>query len=144
MERWHAQSKAAFEGGSFETLWRIFESMVQKLYRRNIYYAIDAFDKCEEAHWRKQLLAQHENGSTQQAGTGYFTPRPLSPPTSRSRPQRGKRISRAEIHYGEGRRTSKPQVNSQSGLERSPGTFLWVSFMIEDLKARSIDESKLH
>ena len=58
MERWHAQSKAAFEGGSFETLWRIFESMAQKLYRRNIYYAIDAFDKCEEAHWRKQLLAQ--------------------------------------------------------------------------------------
>ncbi|KAK4163097.1 hypothetical protein QBC43DRAFT_240047 [Cladorrhinum sp. PSN259] len=165
LEPWRVQGKTIFEEGSFESLWRVFESMLQKLKDQNVYCVIDALDECEESSLR-QLLSKvkslfHQSTVHEQQHRMKLVL--LSRRSPDILPHHLSNFPHIDLDQSQDSQSAVMQYISamvaelarfksidrnhkllnhikSTFLERSEGTFLWVSFMVEDLKAKSISE----
>ncbi|KAF5005691.1 hypothetical protein FDECE_7890 [Fusarium decemcellulare] len=159
MPQWRVQQDSLFKETAFETLWRIFRTMVNTLVDIRIYCVLDALDECTEASL----------GTLLNKLTNLFNPNEIANHnlrvvmTSRRHPICFPETLRAfpEIQLDEMRQDTELYIREQVAeigerkriqdtpllrhiesvfRERSNGTFLWVSFMAADLKKKSVRE----
>ncbi|KAF4471987.1 hypothetical protein FALBO_1092 [Fusarium albosuccineum] len=159
MPQWRAQEDSLFKETAFETLWRIFRTMVNTLVDIRIYCVLDALDECTETSLETPLNKltnlfnpnEIENHNLRVVMTSRRHPICL-PETLRAFPEiqlddMGQdtelyiRDQVAEI--GQRKRIQDTPLLKHIETvfrERSNGTFLWVSFMAADLKKKSVGE----
>ncbi|KAG5788294.1 hypothetical protein H9Q69_012640 [Fusarium xylarioides] len=154
MPQWKQQSKRLFQENSFGTLWKLFEDAVAQSNFRTIYCVIDALDECE-ASSLALLLRKFERLSRRQPDS---SPKMKLICLSRSYPQNilealllfikmevDTMIAKEEdirrfISVQVQELAQKKQLSSkmrsmlqETFLQKSEGTFLWVSYMSQDL-----------
>ncbi|KAH8645893.1 hypothetical protein BGZ61DRAFT_377072 [Ilyonectria robusta] len=161
MPLWKIQSSNLFQGNSLNTLWKFFEEMVNKIQAKTVHCIIDALDECEESSLanllRKfEMLSRSPNTSTSKMKLICLSRRyPENIPAALSSFSTlkldlipaGKEDTRRFISQRVSQLAQKKPINSnlqlhiqQSFEERSEGTFLWISFMAQDLERKSIEE----
>ncbi|KAF5004190.1 hypothetical protein FDECE_9328 [Fusarium decemcellulare] len=156
---WKTQGDSLFMDSSFESLWRIFQLMVNALESTTTYCVIDALDECDEASLpsllkKLNLLFQPDDPETRSHGLKLviFSRRyPVCLPLTLSKfPHFQLDDSARDVDMYISQRVSQLSTNIENDRlleritkafrERSEGTFLWVSFMAEELESRTIGE----
>ncbi|KAF4436108.1 Vegetative incompatibility HET-E-1 [Fusarium acutatum] len=161
MPQWKQQSKKLFEENSFGTLWKLFENAIAQSNLRTIYCVINALDECEGSSL-SLLLRKFERMSRGHLGSA---PKMKLVCLSRRYPENIPealllftkiKLDTMSARRDDVRRYITFQVQElaqkkilslemRSRLEetfqgKSEGTFLWVSFMSQDLqKQRLLD-----
>ncbi|KAM0432699.1 hypothetical protein ACHAQK_009551 [Fusarium lateritium] len=158
MVEWRQKSSKLFQDSSFNTLWRVFEDMIRGSNFRSIYCIIDALDECEDDSLTILLKKFKKLG---QSSTASYTKLKLIC-LSRRFPERipesldaftkveldmmaaGKEDVRRFIseRISDLSRTKKLSSSMRKRIEevfqeKSEGTFLWASFMAQDLETKS-------
>ncbi|RKK11710.1 hypothetical protein BFJ66_g12937 [Fusarium oxysporum f. sp. cepae] len=162
--QWKQQSQRLFQETSFGSLWKLFEDMIVKSEFKTIYCIIDALDECE-ANSLSLLLRKFERLSQGHLGSSpklrvvclsrrypenipeallLFAKMELDTMTARKED-----INRF-ISFQVEELAQKKKLNSkmrslleETFQQKSEGTFLWVSFMSQDLqKQRLLDFEK--
>ena len=155
------QKETLFSNSSFESLWRIFESMVQDPGIDSVLCVLDGLDECDE-HSLEFLLGKLR-GFFSKSPAGHLKliavsrelpdciPRAMSSfPYVRLDPDSDHEINSdlrrfitfkvnelsAERSYSDGLRASVEGTL----LERAKGTFLWVGFVIQELRKKKCAE----
>ncbi|KAI8686738.1 NACHT domain-containing protein [Fusarium sp. Ph1] len=158
---WRIQGANLFQENSFETLWRIFEDMLEALKDHEVCCVLDALDECDEPSL-SSLLFKMQN---------LFEPDEKSPlnhslkllVTSREQPECLPATLSAFPHvtlgllehdiqlYISDQISHLAKIKGIEGLplcqyiedafrKRAGGTFLWVSFMARDLEHKAVGE----
>jgi len=152
------QKEALFSNSSFESLWRIFESMVRDPGIDSLLCVLDGLDECDEHS--SEMLSEKLKGFFSTSQTTClkliavsrelpdYIPRAMSSfPHIRLDPDSGREINSdlrrfiafkvnelsIEKSYSNDLRAS---IESTL-LERAKGTFLWVSFVIGELRKKT-------
>ncbi|KAI7762443.1 hypothetical protein LZL87_008789 [Fusarium oxysporum] len=159
--QWKQQSQRLFQETSFGTLWKLFDDMIAQSDFETIYCVIDALDECEVSSL-SLLLRKFERLSRGHLGSSpklrlvclsrrypenipeallLFTKMEFD--TMNARKEDISRFISSQVH--ELAQKKKLSRKMRSNLEdtfqkKSEGTFLWVSFMSQDLqKQRLLD-----
>lgn len=158
---WKVQQDKTFHANSFETLWRIFLSMLAALENEKLYCVLDALDECDDESLSsllfkiKTLFDPLENGDARKSLKLLIASReyPLSLPQNLSVflrialddldhdiqlyiAEKVDHLSRVKNIQG-----SPLQYRIESALrEGAEGTFLWVSYVAQDLEQKTLDE----
>ncbi|RFN54384.1 hypothetical protein FIE12Z_1511 [Fusarium flagelliforme] len=161
MLAWEHKSSSLFEENSFGVLWRVFQDMIEKSSFRTIYCVVDALDECEHDSLNLLLtkfeqLSNSVNGTTSKVKLVCLSRRfPERIPESldlfikieldmmpagkadveRFIAQRVSTLSRKK-KFGPKMETRIQEVFQN----KSEGTFLWVSFMAQDLENKNLLE----
>jgi nucleoside phosphorylase len=159
MPQWKQQSRRLFQENSFGTLWKLFEDIISQSNYRTIYCVIDGLDECE-ASSLSFLLRKFERLSRRQPDS---SPKMKLICLSRRYPQnipeallqfikmeldtmiaKEEDISRF-ISVQVQELAQKKQLSSkmrsmlqETFLQKSEGTFLWVSYMSQDLQKQGL------
>ncbi|KIL88154.1 hypothetical protein FAVG1_08232 [Fusarium avenaceum] len=159
LKEWRQKSSQLFQDSSFNTLWKVFQDMIRASNFHTIYCIIDALDECE-ANSLAVLLKKFKRLG--QSSTEFSTKMKLVC-LSRRFPERipesldtftrveldmmaaGKEDVRRFIaeRISDLSRTKKFTSRMRKRVEevfqkKSEGTFLWVSFMAQDLEEKSL------
>ncbi|KAF5572315.1 heterokaryon incompatibility protein het-E-1 [Fusarium pseudoanthophilum] len=157
--QWKQQSKQLFQEKSFGTLWKLFEDAIAKSEFKTIYCVIDALDECE-ASSLSLLLRKFERLSRRQLETvSKMKLICLSRRYPENIPEAlllfiGMEIDSMIAKEEDIRRFISVQVQElaqkkrlsskmrsmlqETFLQKSEGTFLWVSYMSQDLKKQGL------
>ncbi|KAH7240019.1 uncharacterized protein BKA55DRAFT_542617 [Fusarium redolens] len=159
--RWKQQSQRLFEETSFNTLWKLFEDMIAKSDVNTIYCIIDALDECE-ANSLSLLLRKFERLSQGHLGSSpkmklvclsrrypenipeallLFAKMEFDTMTAREE-DIGRFISSQVQELAQKKKLNREMRSrlEETFQRKSEGTFLWVSFMAQDLqKQRLLD-----
>ncbi|RKL34014.1 hypothetical protein BFJ72_g9501 [Fusarium proliferatum] len=159
MPQWKQHSKQLFEEKSFGTLWKLFEDAIAQSDFRTIYCVIDALDECE-ASSLCLLLRKFERLSRRQLGSSpemkliclsrrypenipeallWFAKMELDIMSSREY-DIGRFISYQVQELAEKKKLNLEMRSllEKTFKEKSEGTFLWVSFMSQDLQKKRL------
>ncbi|KAF5720996.1 heterokaryon incompatibility protein het-E-1 [Fusarium mundagurra] len=159
MPQWKQQSKQLFQEKSLGTLWKLFEDVIAKSEFKTIYCVIDALDECE-ASSLSLLLRKFERLSRRQLES---SPKMKLICLSRRYPENipealslfikmevDTMIAKEEdirrfISIQVQELAQKKQLSSkmrsmlqETFLQKSEGTFLWVSYMSQDLHKQGL------
>lgn len=159
LPQWKVQQDALFVDSSFEALWKIFLSMIDESNFRSVYCVIDALDECDDESQRKllvklQTLFKNENGLSRKLKLAVLSrehPTRLQEYLSlfpRIRIDDARASERDILLYisAQSRKLAERKNIVDTKLhhliektfeQRSAGTFLWVSFMSQDLGEQS-------
>ncbi|KAJ3536196.1 hypothetical protein NM208_g6829 [Fusarium decemcellulare] len=159
MPQWRVQKDSLFKGAAFETLWRIFRTMVNTLVDTRIYCVLDALDECTETSLEPllnkltNLFKPNEIANNNLRVVMLSRRHPIClPETLRAFPeiqldemQRDTElyIKDQVLEIGQRKRIQgTPLLKHIESVfqQRSNGTFLWVSFMAADLKIKPVGE----
>ncbi|KIL90704.1 hypothetical protein FAVG1_06440 [Fusarium avenaceum] len=158
---WKVQQDKTFHANSFETLWRIFLSMLAALKNEKVYCVLDALDECDDESLSsllfkiKTLFDPLQNDDARNSLKLIIASReyPLSLPQNLSGflrialddldhdiqlyiAEKVDHLSRVKNFQG-----SPLQRRIESALrEGTEGTFLWVSYVAQDLEQKTLDE----
>ncbi|KAL7755260.1 hypothetical protein ACKLNR_015017 [Fusarium oxysporum f. sp. zingiberi] len=159
--QWKQQSQRLFQETSFGSLWKLFEDMIVKSGFKTIYCIIDALDECE-ANSLSLLLRKFERLSRGHLGSSpklrliclsrrypenipeallLFAKMELDSMTARKE-DINQFITSQLQELAQKKRLSREMWSSleQTFRKKSEGTFLWISFMAQDLqKQRLLD-----
>ncbi|KAH7205642.1 ankyrin repeat-containing domain protein [Fusarium oxysporum] len=159
--QWKQQSQRLFQEASFGALWKLFEDMIAKSEFKTIYCVIDALDECE-ANSLSLLLRKFERLSRGHLGSSpklrliclsrrypeniseallLFAKMELDSMTARKE-DINQFITSQLQELAQKKRLSREMWSSleQTFRNKSEGTFLWISFMAQDLqKQRLLD-----
>ncbi|KAJ4038308.1 hypothetical protein NW756_008558 [Fusarium oxysporum] len=159
--QWKQQSQRLFQETSFGALWKLFEDMIAKSEFKTIYCVIDALDECE-ANSLSLLLRKFERLSRGHLGSSpklrliclsrrypenipeallLFAKMELDSMTARKE-DINQFITSQLQELAQKKRLSREMWSSleQTFRKKSEGTFLWISFMAQDLqKQRLLD-----
>lgn len=158
---WKIQGANLFQDNSFETLWRIFEDMLEALRDHEVCCVLDALDECDEPSlssllFKVQSLFEPEEKSAQIHSLKVIV-------TSREQPECSPATLSAFPHitlglleddiqlYISDQISHLARIKGIEGLplyqyieytfrRRAGGTFLWVSFMVRDLEHKTVKE----
>ncbi|KAF4502014.1 Vegetative incompatibility HET-E-1, partial [Fusarium agapanthi] len=161
MPQWKQQSRRLFQEDSFGTLWKLFETMLAKSEFETIYCVLDALDECE-ANSLPLLLRKFERLSQGHLGSStkmklvclsrmypenipeallLFTKIKFN--TMAARKEDVNRFISAQVRDLAKKKKLNREMCSrleETFQQKSEGTFLWVSFMCQDLhKQRPLD-----
>ncbi|RSL41429.1 hypothetical protein CEP54_015827 [Fusarium duplospermum] len=158
---WKIQGANLFRENSFETLWRIFEDMLEALKDHEVYCVLDALDECDEASlssllFKIQSLFDPDEKFAQAHSlkllvTSREQPECL-PATLSTFPHITLGLLEHDIQlYISDQISHLAKVKGIQGLplcqyieyafrKRAGGTFLWVSFMARDLEHKTVKE----
>ncbi|EWZ29790.1 uncharacterized protein FOBCDRAFT_232960 [Fusarium oxysporum Fo47] len=159
--QWKQQSHRLFQDISFSTLWKIFEEMIGKSDFNTIYCIIDALDECETNSLSLLLrkferLSQGHLGSSPKMKLVCLSRRyPDNIPealllfakmeldTMIAREEDISRFISSQVQELAQKKKLNREMRSrleETFKQKSEGTFLWVSFMAQDLqKQRLLD-----
>lgn len=158
---WKVQQDKTFHANSFETLWRILLSMLAALKNEKVYCVLDALDECDDESLSsllfkiKTLFDPLQNDDARKSLKLIIASReyPLSLPQNLSVflrialndldhdiqlyiAEKVDHLSRVKNIQG-----SPLQHRIESALrEGAEGTFLWVSYVAQDLEQKTLDE----
>ncbi|KAK2685805.1 hypothetical protein QWA68_014762 [Fusarium oxysporum] len=159
--QWKQQSQRLFQKASFGALWKLFEDMIAKSEFKTIYCVIDALDECE-ANSLSLLLRKFERLSRGHLGSSpklkliclsrrypenipeallLFAKMELDSMAARKE-DINQFITSQLQELAQKKRLSREMWSSleQTFRKKSEGTFLWISFMAQDLqKQRLLD-----
>ncbi|CAH0023923.1 unnamed protein product [Clonostachys rhizophaga] len=160
VRHWQLQGSELFSDTGFESLWRIFQSMVENLKGSELYCVLDGLDECDE-HSLHQLLRKIESLFNKHGGKqtlklivvsrrypnclgnalGSFTQ--ISLDSAHKNNVKSDIYSYIAIRLADlTKKRSIPQSLAnhigETFREKSQGTFLWVSFMMEDFHKKSV------
>ncbi|KAH7133696.1 hypothetical protein EDB81DRAFT_949989 [Dactylonectria macrodidyma] len=160
LPQWKIQSANLFQGHSLNTLWKFFEEMVNKVHAKTVYCIVDALDECEASSLSSLLRKFEILGKSARpypakmkliclsrrypedipAALSSFLALKLDVMTA------GKEDTRRFISQRVAELATKKRIDAnlqahieQTFQEKSEGTFLWISFMAQDLEKKSID-----
>ena len=158
---WRVQQDGLFRDHSFEALWGVFEDMIDALAGQEICCVLDALDECDEASLSpllSKLKGLFDVDATPPSRNHRLKlvvlsrERPLCLPSALSAfPQVKVQEERDDIdRFISDRVAHLAKLKGIEGSplhrhirkvfsERSEGTFLWVSFMAQDLEAKTVD-----
>jgi ankyrin repeat protein len=157
---WKVQQDRTFHANSFETLWRIFLSMLAALENEEVYCVLDALDECDEESLSSLLFKldtifdplQHCEAPKSLKLIIASREHPLSLPQTLSTfpritlddldhdielyiTEKVDHLTRLKNIQG-----SPLQQRIESALrEGAEGTFLWVSYVVQDLQKKTVD-----
>ncbi|KAL6868855.1 hypothetical protein ACO1O0_000178 [Amphichorda felina] len=159
--KWKTQDKLLFEEASFETQWRILESMLRSI-KRQVYCVLDGLDECEEDSLRRLLfkietifqsnqqndhslkfvVLSRRHPSILEETLGAHPHLKLDPDSDTEVRHDVKLFISSRVKELATRRKIDNQLLI-SHIERvlqqkCENTFLWVSFMTKDLMSKSI------
>ncbi|KAG5657042.1 hypothetical protein KAF25_011211 [Fusarium avenaceum] len=158
---WKVQQEKTFQANSFETLWRIFLDMLAALENEKVYCVLDALDECDEESLStllfkiKTLFDPSRDNEERKCLRLIIASRehPLSLTQNLSA---FSRISLDDLDHDiqlyiaekvdhltrlKNIQGSPLQQRIESALrEGAEGTFLWVSYVAQDLEQKTIDE----
>ncbi|KAH7137336.1 hypothetical protein B0J13DRAFT_77389 [Dactylonectria estremocensis] len=160
LPQWKIQSSDLFQGNSLNTLWKFFEEMINKVRAKTVYCIIDALDECEanslSSLLRKfEMLSKSPETSTAKMKLVCLSRRyPENIPAALSsffrlkldvipaRKKDTRRFTSQRVNeLAQKQLDSRLQAHVEKTLqEKSEGTFLWISFMAQDLESTSIEE----
>ncbi|KAJ4223373.1 hypothetical protein NW759_006006 [Fusarium solani] len=132
---WRIQGANLFQENSFETLWRIFEDMLEALEGHQVCCVLDALGECDEPSlssllFKIQGLFEADGKSTLIHNLKLIV-------TSREQPE-CLPATLSKIKGIEG--LPLCQYIENAFRKRAGGTFLWVSFMARDLEHKAVGE----
>ncbi|CAM1507445.1 Fc.00g070860.m01.CDS01 [Cosmosporella sp. VM-42] len=158
---WKVQQQSLFKENSFENLWQVFQKMLESLAGHGLCCVLDALDECDETSLSYLLsklkgLFKVENLRQKNLNLKLIV-------LSREHPQciPSALSDFPHIPVDEVQHDIKLYISEQAAclanskgiadtdlhhhiektfLERSEGTFLWVSFMSQDLDGKTIDQ----
>lgn len=159
--KWKTQDKLLFEEASFETQWRILESMLRSI-KRQVYCVLDGLDECDEDSLRRLLfkietifqsnqqndhslkfvVLSRRHPSILEETLGAHPHLKLDPDSDTEVRHDVKLFISSRVKELATRRKIDNQLLI-SHIERvlqqkCENTFLWVSFMTKDLMSKSI------
>ncbi|KAJ4007627.1 hypothetical protein NW752_010293 [Fusarium irregulare] len=161
---WNQRSSQLFESKSFGVLWKVFEEMIENSKFRTVYCVIDALDECEPGSLRQLLtkfeqLSDPDNTSPKKVrlvclsrrfperipeSLDLFTKIELDMmPAGKADVERfiAERVSTLARKK---RMTGRLKARVEEAFQRkSEGTFLWVSFMAQDLEQKRLQEIEM-
>ncbi|KAF4954526.1 hypothetical protein FGADI_5207 [Fusarium gaditjirri] len=157
--QWKQQSRNLFRESSFGALWKLFEDMITNSEFRTIYCVIDGLDECE-ANSLSLLLRKFERFSRGNLGSStkmklvclsrkypeniteallLFTKMELDIMTARKDDISRFISSQVQELAQKKNLSSKIRSNLEDTFqEKSEGTFLWISFMSQDLQKQGL------
>lgn len=159
--KWKVQRDRLFSDDSFETLWSIFQDMVTQLADQKIYCVLDALDECAEASLMSLLskLKKLFDTNAVSGNTHKLKLTVLSREYPQCLPQTLSAFPRIRIDEEKSdiqlfladRIATLVESKGIEGTplhghilkiftERSEGTFLWVSFMAQELESKTLKE----
>lgn len=159
MPTWKIQGTNLFQDNSFETLWRIFEDILEALKDHEVCCVLDALDECDEVSLSSLLFKIQSLFEPGQKSARAHSLKLLV--TSREQPECLPATLSAFPHitlgllehdiqlYISDQISHLAKAKGIEGLplceyiehafrERAGGTFLWVSFMARDLEDRTV------
>jgi ankyrin repeat protein len=158
---WKLQQDRTFQANSFETLWRILLSMLAALKNEKVYCVLDALDECDEESLSlllfkiKTLFESLQDDDARKSLKVIISSRehPLSLPQTLSA---FSRITLDDLDHDielyiaekvdhltrlKNIQCSPLQQRIESALRKgAEGTFLWVSYVAQDLEQKTLDE----
>ncbi|CAJ0543489.1 Ff.00g037770.m01.CDS01 [Fusarium sp. VM40] len=159
LKEWRQKSSQLFQDSSFNTLWRVFQDMVKASNFHVIYCIIDALDECEDNSLTillkkfKKLSQSSTTSSTKlkliclsrrfperiPESLDSFTKVELDMMTAGKEDVRRFISERISDLSRTKKLTSKMRKRVEKVFqEKSEGTFLWVSFMAQDLEEKPL------
>ncbi|KAM0194347.1 hypothetical protein ACHAPI_007108 [Fusarium lateritium] len=158
---WKVQDNKMFQANSFETLWRSFLNMLILLKNEKVYCVLDALDECDKESLSSLLFkvktlfdpSQNDNALNSFKLIIASREQPLPLPQSLSEfpritlgdlgrdielyiTEKVNHLARSKNIQG-----SPIQQRIESALKRgAEGTFLWVSYVTQDLEQKTLDE----
>ncbi|KAG5661854.1 hypothetical protein KAF25_004093 [Fusarium avenaceum] len=161
LKEWRQKSSQLFQDSSFNTLWKLFQDMVKSSNFHVIYCIIDALDECEDNSLTILLkkfkkLSQSSTASSTKLkliclsrrfperipeSLDSFTKVELDMMTAGKEDVRRFISERISNLSRTKKLTSKMRKRVEEVFqEKSEGTFLWVSFMAQDLEGKPLLE----
>ncbi|KAL6817345.1 ankyrin repeat-containing domain protein [Trichoderma sp. SZMC 28015] len=154
------QKEHLFQPGSFEALWEIFLDMMDNLSDTQVYFILDGLDECEPKSLEALLIKLSKTASTSLQTKFIILSReyPRCLEASLSQFSRIRLDSDAKMEIGDGldkyisTRVAELSASNQyppdltkfvqeALKEKAMGTYLWVSFVIKDL--RTVENSSV-
>ncbi|KAH7002989.1 hypothetical protein EDB82DRAFT_482335 [Fusarium venenatum] len=158
---WKIQRETLFSPGSFETLWSIFISMLKALHDQEVCFVLDGLDECVESSlslllFKLKTLFQHPSGFTRPFNCKFIIASRENPQIIFESLSTFPRIALDDLQHDINLyiadrvahlATVKHILNTplqfqiETALRRgAEGTFLWVSFMSQDLENSTLIE----
>jgi hypothetical protein len=159
MKEWRQKSSHLFQDSSFNTLWKVYQDMIMASNFHAIYCIIDALDECEDNSLATLLKKFKKLGQSSTASStklkliclsrrfperipeslDTFTKVELDMMTARKEDVRRFIIERISDLSRTKKFTSRIRERVEEVFqEKSEGTFLWVSFMAQDLEEKPL------
>ncbi|KAF4969091.1 hypothetical protein FSARC_3614 [Fusarium sarcochroum] len=161
LSTWKMQRDTLFRSDSFETLWRIFLSMLEGLDGQEVCCVLDGLDECVESSlalllFKLKTLFQHQRSPGSQSTWKIVIVSREQPQSISETLSTFPRIALEDLEHDINLYITdcvthlarvKNIQNSPLGLqietalrEGAKGTFLWVSFMSQDLENSTLNE----
>ncbi|KAM0244425.1 hypothetical protein ACHAP5_006227 [Fusarium lateritium] len=158
---WKVQEDEMFQANSFETLWRLFLKVLTSLKDEKIYCVLDALDECDEESLSsllfkiKTLFDPSQNDNARDSFKLIIASREQPLPLPQTLSEFPKitlgdldhdielYITEKVNHFARSKNIqgSPLQQRIESALrEGAEGTFLWVSYVTQDLEQKTLDE----
>ncbi|KAM0192269.1 hypothetical protein ACHAPI_008443 [Fusarium lateritium] len=159
MIKWRQNPSKLFQDSSFNTLWRVFEDVIRESNFRTIYCIIDALDECEDNSLTILLKKFKKLGQSSTATSTKLKLICLSRRFPERIPESLDSFTKVELDMmaagkEDVRRFISDRISNLSRTkkftsrmrerveevfqEKSEGTFLWVSFMAQDLEQKPL------
>ena len=164
LETWKIQDQRLFEESAFESLWGVFTRIIQASSMSTLYAVIDGLDECDQKSLqlllkkfrqlyrspspvgKVKLLVISREYPDDLPGLLHIFPHIRLDPDSTEEVNNGIKLyistkvnELAEMPHKNYSQELR-QLVKRALLDRADGTYLWVSFVVQDLEAKSASE----